>query len=112
MIKAELISSYSKNMKIDSAICSVFKNDCNHISQIVKLPKNRITRLKYRYLQNFDEKEAEFIPSFPYNINRFQTKKDSAKLKIEQLKKILDKENPLNNYNFYSDEIINLTERE
>ena len=76
MIKTELITNHFKNKKIDSLICKVFTYDCllnvGNFSQVVKLPKNSIIKLKYKSFENFDEHNVEYIPTFPYNINHFQ----------------------------------------
>ncbi|RST25859.1 hypothetical protein [Chryseobacterium lacus] len=109
MIETELITPHSKNIRMDSLICEIFKNDCilkeGIFSIVVKLPKNRITRLKYGYAYNFDDNNVEYIPLFPYNIDHLQ--QDHTKAKNYQLQKILDESKIIENYRVYIGEIKN-----
>lgn len=107
MIETVLITPHLRSTKTDSVICEIFVNDCilheRLFSQVVTLPKKKITRLKYKYLYSFDESKVKYIPIFPYNIN--QLEKDSMKVKVFQLQKKLDENNILGNYKVYIKEI-------
>lgn len=107
MIKTTLFDNYLKSKVMDSLICKVFISDCElndeYFSQVIKLPKKKVTTLKYKYFQNFDESKVEYYPIFPYNIDLRQ--KNSTKEKIHQLKKILDANISINDYKIYIDEI-------
>lgn len=107
MIKTELMTPNLKSIKVDSLICEIFESDCilheKFFSQVVRLPKNQVTRLKYDFSYDFDENNVEYTPIFPYNIDQLQ--KDNTREKIYQLQKKLDENNMFNDYKIYIGEI-------
>lgn len=107
MIKTELVSRHLKSTKMDNLICEIFENDCilykKNFSQVVRLPKNKVTRLKYNFSYDFEENNVEYVPVFPYNIEQLQ--KDNIRAKIYQLQKKLDDNKVLKDYNIYIGEI-------